>query len=78
MSNVSVSYFYPRLSDTYLLRDEISGDSLDAVGSYSTNSSSQITALSVAITLIMLLAVFVIFLKLFIGKGKTKKLGGFE
>ena len=59
---------------------EIQNDSLNAIGNYSTQAGTQFTTLGIAITLILLVAVFLFFWVAFMGKGKggSSGPGGFS
>ncbi len=77
--NVSVSYTHARKSVAEILTDRVNNDSLLAIGNYATQSGTQFTTLGVAITLIVLVAVFLFFWSSFMGRrGKSKEgPGGF-
>ena len=58
-------------SEAYNVSLEIQNDSLRAIGKYSEQSGTQFTTLGIAITLILLVAVFLFFWQAFMGKGKA-------
>ena len=58
-------------SEAYNTSLEIQNESLHAIGDYAEQSGTQFTTLGIAITLILLVAVFLFFWKAFMGKGKA-------
>ncbi len=56
-------------SEAYNTSLEIQNDSLNAISNYSTQAGTQFTTLGIAITLILLVAVFLFFWQAFMGKG---------
>ncbi len=59
-------------SEAYNTSQEIQNASLHAIGDYAGQSGTQFTTLGIAITLILLVAVFLFFWQAFMGKGKDK------
>ena len=55
---------------------QIQNDSLTAIGNYATQSGTQFTTLGIAITLVILVAVFIFFWAAFMGSGKDSIAGG--
>ena len=53
----------------------VQNDSLRAIGNYASQAGTQFTTLGIAITLIVLVAVFLFFWKAFMGGGKDGKSG---
>jgi len=64
-------------SEAWNVSEDIQNDSLRAIGKYSGQAGTQFTTLAVAITLIILVAVFLFFWKAFMG-GKGEGAGGFS
>ena len=54
----------------YNLSQTVQNESLAAIGNYATQSGTQFTTLGIAITLVILVAVFLFFWKAFMGGGK--------
>ena len=54
---------------------QIQNDSLNAIGNYSTQAGTQFTTLGIAITLVLLVAVFLFFWTAFMGKSGKKESG---
>ena len=77
-SNMSVSYTYTRHTEAEIVSDSVTNDSLRAIGSYAEQSGTQFTTLGIAITLILLVAVFLFFWKSFMGKEKGSGPGSFS
>ena len=79
-SNISISYTSQHKTNAEMRGDEINNDSLNAIGNYSTQAGTQFTTLGIAITLILLVAVFLFFWVAFMGKGKKgdSSPGGFS
>ena len=67
---VNITYNYNRKTEVEVVTEGNTNQSLRAIGNYSTQSGTQFTTLGVAITLILLVAVFLFFWKAFMGKGK--------
>ena len=65
-------------SEAYNVSLDIQNDSLRAIGDYAGQSGTQFTTLGIAITLILLVAVFLFFWKSFMGKGKEGGPGSFS
>ena len=65
-------------SEAYNTSLEIQNDSLHAIGDYAEQSGTQFTTLGIAITLIILVAVFLFFWKAFMGGKKGEGAGGFS
>ena len=57
-------------TSAYNKSTQIQNDSLNAIGNYSTQSGTQFTTLGIAITLVLLVAVFLFFWQAFMGKSK--------
>ena len=62
-------------SEAYNTSLEIQNQSLHAIGDYAAQSGTQFTTLGIAITLVILVAVFLFFWVAFMGKGKGKEAG---
>ena len=66
-------------SEAYNVSLDIQNDSLRAIGKYAEQSGTQFTTLGIAITLILLVAVFLFFWKSFMGREKRGPgAGGFS
>ncbi len=65
-------------SEAYNVSLQIQNDSLRAIGDYASQSGTQFTTLGIAITLIILVAVFLFFWQAFMGKSKGEGTGGFS
>ena len=80
LSNVSLSYRYTNKSTAEIIGEQVGNESLAAIGNYATQSGTQFTTLGIAITLVILVAVFLFFWKAFMGGGKGKETpgGGFQ
>ena len=79
-SNVSIIYTNERFTSQRIAADEIANNSLQSIGTYTSQSDTQFSTVSIAITLIILLAVFAFFWKFFItsqGRGKKGSGGNF-
>ncbi len=78
-ASVNVSYTSSHKSEAEVVSDETINQSLRAIGKYSEQSGTQFTTLGIAITLIILVAVFLFFWQAFMGrkKGETGT-GGFS
>ncbi len=72
---VNLTYTYNSQSDSEIATTDISNDSLIAIGNYADQAGTQFTTLGIAITLILLVAVFLFFWKAFMGSGKKGKGG---
>ena len=57
-------------TEAYNVSLEVQNQSLRAIGNYASQSGTQFTTLGIAITLILLVAVFLFFWKSFMGGGK--------
>jgi len=66
----NVTYSVVRKSEVEIVTNQVQNDSLRAIGNYATQSGTQFTTLGIAITLIILVAVFLFFWKAFMGGGK--------
>ena len=73
---VNVSYTFTGKSDAQIQIDRTNNDSLVAIGNYATQSGTQFTTLGIAITLVILVAVFIFFWAAFMGSGKDSIAGG--
>ena len=71
-NNATISYVYSRKTEAEMVSDEATNASLHAIGDYAGQSGTQFTTLGIAITLILLVAVFLFFWQAFMGKGKDK------
>ena len=69
---VWVSYTYTRDSDARVSADEVQNNSLQAIVSYTGQADTQLLTVGIAITLVVLIAVFLLFWVVFI-KGKAGK-----
>jgi len=76
--DANVSYSTDHKTETEMVSDETSNQSLRAIGDYAGQSGTQFTTLGIAITLILLVAVFLFFWKSFMGKGKEGSPGSFS
>jgi len=65
-------------SEAYNTSLQIQNDSLHAIGAYAEQSETQFTTLGIAITLVILVAVFVFFWIAFMGKKAGEGPGGFS
>ncbi len=74
--NVTVSYSTNHKTEAEMVSDSTANDSLHAIGDYAGQSGTQFTTLGIAITLILLVAVFLFFWKSFMGKGKGESGAG--
>ncbi len=54
----------------------VQNDSLQAITSYTSQSDTQFSTVAIAVTLVILIAVFLLFWKIFIGGGKKDKGAG--
>ena len=72
-SNVSMNYTYTRKTDQEVVSEQSTNDSLVAIGNYAEQSGTQFTTLGIAITLVILVAVFIFFWKAFMGGGRKGK-----
>lgn len=75
-ADVSVSYTYTRDSDVKLSTDTVQNNSLQAIVSYTGQSDTQMLTVGIAITLVVLIAVFLLFWTVFIKGGKKEGSGG--
>ena len=73
-----VTYTDIRKSEAEITTESITNDSLNAVGNYSTQAGTQFTTLGIAITLVILVAVFIFFWKAFMGSEKGNAPGSFS
>lgn len=60
----------------YNITADIQNNSLTAINSYSAQASTQVNVVAIAIILVILIGVFLLFWKIFVGKGAGKKSGG--
>ncbi len=74
-TNITVSYTSLYKTEAEMVSDETTNASLRAIGDYSSQAGTQFTTLGVAITLIILVAVFLFFWQAFMGRKKGE--GGF-
>ena len=70
-----VSYSVTRKTEVEVVSEETTNQSLHAIGDYANQSGTQFTTLGIAITLVILVAVFLFFWVAFMGKGKGKEAG---
>ena len=70
--DVNFTYTSLHKTEAEVTSEGILNDSLNAISNYSTQAGTQFTTLGIAITLILLVAVFLFFWKAFMGKGKTE------
>jgi len=64
-------------SEAFNISSDVQNNSLVAIRTYSNQSNTQFTTVAIAITLIILIAVFLLFWKAFMGRGgMTQKQGG--
>jgi len=77
-TNVSISYTSVHKTEAEIVTDETTNDSLHAIGAYAEQSETQFTTLGIAITLVILVAVFVFFWIAFMAKKKDEGPGGFS
>ena len=75
--NVNISYTSTHKTEAEVTSEETTNASLHAIGDYADQSGTQFTTLGIAITLIILVAVFLFFWKAFMG-GKGEGAGGFS
>lgn len=80
---VLITYSFTRESDTQLTSEAIQNDSLGAILTYTSGSSTQFSTLNIAITLILLIGLFIIFWSLVmkggvLNMGKDKGSGNFS
>jgi hypothetical protein len=74
--NVSLNYTYSAKTDAKMRTEATNDNSLQAMSSYTENSSSQFTTISIAIILVILIGVFLLFWKIFVAKKKGKENSG--
>ena len=78
-ANVNISYTTNHKTEVEVISDSVTNDSLRAIGEYAEQSGTQFTTLGIAITLVILVAVFVFFWVAFMGKKKGDEgPGGFS
>ena len=65
-------------SEAWNVSEDIQNKSLRAIGSYASQAGTQFTTLGIAITLILLVAVFLFFWQAFMGKEKGGGPGSFS
>ncbi len=70
--DVNITYNTNHKTEAEMVSDETSNESLHAIADYAGQSGTQFTTLGIAITLILLVAVFLFFWKSFMGKGEGK------
>ena len=75
---VNLSYTSSHKTEAEMVSDETTNQSLQAIGNYAEQSGTQFTTLGIAITLIILVAVFIFFWKAFMGKKKEGEAGSFQ
>ena len=68
--SINISYTYNYKTEVERASESNTNDTLNAIGNYSTQSGTQFTTLGIAITLVLLVAVFLFFWQAFMGKGK--------
>ncbi len=69
-SNITVSYTNFYKTEAEMVTEETTNQSLRSIGKYAEQSGTQFTTLGIAITLIILVAVFLFFWQAFMGKKK--------
>ena len=69
-SNVNFTYTYDSNSEARVVSDTVVNNSLVSIRTYSNQSNTQFTTVAIAITLIILIAVFLLFWSAFMGRGK--------
>jgi hypothetical protein len=70
---VTLNYSYSQKTDAKMRTEATNTNSLNAVKSYTTNSNSQFTTISIAIILVILIGVFLLFWKIFVANKKRKE-----
>ncbi len=68
-----VTYSVTRKPDAQVVTEETTNDSLQAIGNYASQAGTQFTTLGIAITLVILVAVFLFFWAAFMGSGRSGK-----
>ena len=76
--DANVSYTTNHKTEAEVVSEDITNQSLRSIGNYAGQSGTQFTTLGIAITLILLVAVFLFFWKSFMGKGKEGSPGSFS
>ncbi len=74
--DVTLTYTWNYKPDTKLASESAQNDSLQAITSYTSQSDTQFSTVAIAVTLVILIAVFLLFWKIFIGGGKKDKGAG--
>ena len=69
---VNISYTYNHKTAAKQITEGVNNNSLQAIGNYAVQAGTQFTTLGVAITLVVLVAVFLFFWAAFIGGGSRK------
>jgi hypothetical protein len=75
--NVTLTYTFSQKTNARMRTEATNNNSLNAVESYTINSSSQFTTLSLAIILVILIGVFLLFWKIFVANKKSKENSGY-
>ncbi len=73
--NVSLTYSYLSKSSAELSAEDVQNNSLQAIVTYSDGASTQFNTVSIAIILSLLIAVFLIFWRIFVTNSKGNKSG---
>ena len=74
--SVNLTYTYNDKSSAELSSEEIQNNSLQGIVTYTEQSSTQFSTVSIAITLIILVAVFLVFWRIFVVSKKKKEKKG--
>ncbi len=72
---VNLTYTYSQKSSAEQASENIQNNSLQAIVTYTEQSDTQFNTIAIAITLIILIAVFLLFWKIFVNNKKGKKEG---
>jgi hypothetical protein len=79
-SNVNVTYTFAQKTNAKQASESTQNNSLNSIVNYTEQSDTQFITIAIAITLIILIAVFLLFWKIFVktkGKGKSMAAGNF-
>ena len=73
-TNVNVTYNYAQKTSARISSEQVNNNSLNAINTYSKQADTQFSTVSIAITLIILLAVFAFFWRFFVtSQGRSGK-----
>ncbi len=77
--DVNLTYTFSRKSSTEQISDDVTNNSLTSIRTYTEQANTQLNTSAIAITLLILIAVFLVFWTIFIkgGKGKGESAGNF-